>query len=211
VLKTDVSRIIFANGTEEGFNNKSNEEGDALKGTSKYGVFTDKRDLVTYQTIVIGFQVWFRENLRYHEPGIGFELLPGDSCTSCCVYYNYNDALKACPAGWHLPSDEEWMEIEMYYGMLENEADGLFWRGTGSGQAPALLENGKSSLDLIMCGHNPNYSGTYDRTFSTEAYYWTSTDKNEKKAMVRRFAKRASIFRGFYSKDNLMSVRCVKN
>src|SRR4030042_2170348 len=38
-----------------------------------------------------------------------------------------------CPDGWHLPSDAEWKELEIYLGMSQVEADGTGWGGTNEG------------------------------------------------------------------------------
>ena len=38
-----------------------------------------------------------------------------------------------CPDGWHLPSDDEWKELEMYLGMSQSDADNAGWRGTNEG------------------------------------------------------------------------------
>ncbi len=38
-----------------------------------------------------------------------------------------------CPSGWHVPSDDEWKELEMYLGMSEIEANNFEWRGTNEG------------------------------------------------------------------------------
>jgi len=34
---------------------------------------------------------------------------------------------KLCPTGWHMPSDEEWKQLEMALGMTKEEAD--IWAG----------------------------------------------------------------------------------
>jgi uncharacterized protein (TIGR02145 family) len=51
-----------------------------------------------------------------------------------------------CPDGWHLPSDEEWKQLEMHLGMSLEEANasapGHYWRGTDEGGK--LKENGTS-------------------------------------------------------------------
>jgi len=39
----------------------------------------------------------------------------------------------ACPSGWHLPSDAEWKELEIYLGMSQKEADTIKARGTDEG------------------------------------------------------------------------------
>ncbi len=38
-----------------------------------------------------------------------------------------------CPAGWHVPSDEEWKQMEIYLGMSASEANNENWRGTDEG------------------------------------------------------------------------------
>ncbi len=38
-----------------------------------------------------------------------------------------------CPDGWHLPSDAEWIELEMHLGMSQADADNEGWRGTDEG------------------------------------------------------------------------------
>ncbi len=35
-----------------------------------------------------------------------------------------------CPSGWHLPTGEEWKQMEMALGMSQSEADLYNWRGT---------------------------------------------------------------------------------
>ena len=100
--------------------------------------FTDERDGNTYCIITIGNQVWMGENLRYL-PSVNRGTDESWSESRYYVYdyqgtnvdeakdtynyaeygvlYNFIAAQTACPAGWHLPSDSEWTELEIY---LEN-------------------------------------------------------------------------------------------
>ena len=39
----------------------------------------------------------------------------------------------ACPVGWHLPSDAEWQQLEIYLGMDPSVANTTDWRGTDQG------------------------------------------------------------------------------
>ncbi len=47
------------------------------------------------------------------------------------VLYNWYAAKKACPDGWHLPSDEEWKTLEKHLGMGSSDADKVETRNSG--------------------------------------------------------------------------------
>lgn len=96
-----------------------------------YGTFTDTRDNNVYRTLQLGDQVWMAENLRYlsrvnppwNNNGYwvygyeGTDLAEAKATANYYTYgvlYNLNQALNACPAGWHLPSDQEWTKLENY-------------------------------------------------------------------------------------------------
>jgi uncharacterized protein (TIGR02145 family) len=124
-----------------------------------YGSVTDI-DSNVYRTIQIGAQTWMAENLkttRYDDgnaiPNIIDNSLWVTLKTGAYRWYNNNKfayknlygALynwytvrtgKLCPVGWHVPSDDEWKQLEMALGMTQEEADswgefpGIDGRGT---------------------------------------------------------------------------------
>ena len=110
-----------------------------------------------YQTVKIGDQWWMAENLKviHYQNGDGITKLPNNTVWSTygegayCNYdnndsnadiygslYNWyavNDSRNIAPDGWHVPTDEEWKELEMFLGMSQSEANGTGWRGTDEG------------------------------------------------------------------------------
>lgn len=98
-----------------------------------------------YKTVIIGEQEWMAQNLRTTRYANGNEI-PNvteqgewdNLTTGAWSYYEndeshnnlhgklYNwyavdDPRNVCPDGWHVPSDEDWIEMEMFLGMPEDE------------------------------------------------------------------------------------------
>ena len=140
-----------------------------------------------YETVQIGEQCWFAENLRNEHYANG-DLIPGDltesewSITSegaQAIYNNdesnladygrlYNwyavdDSRGLCPSGWHVPTDGEFMTLEMELGMSESEASGTGWRGTDQG---TQMKSSPSD--------DPSWDGTNTSGFSGLAVGWRS-------------------------------------
>ena len=102
-----------------------------------YGSLTDQEGNV-YKTVKIGNQTWMAENLRstHYQDGSTIPevtdlnawmlLTSGAYCfynndilnrnTYGAIYnwYTISDQHKICPAGWHIPTDEEWCQMEIY-------------------------------------------------------------------------------------------------
>jgi uncharacterized protein (TIGR02145 family) len=110
-----------------------------------------------YQTVVIGKQIWLKENLKTTKfrDGTSIQLVTdntewankttpaycwynNDSTTYKNTYgalYNWyaaNDNL-VCPIGWHVPLDSEWKILEMYLGLTQDEANAEGYQGTDQG------------------------------------------------------------------------------
>ena len=92
----------------------------------KAGIFTDPRDGKKYRTVKIGNQTWMAENLNYHGSDGYLGLCYGDepkqgrrkpeNCRKYGRLYDKEEAQKACPSGWHLPSDKEWQTLVNFAG-----------------------------------------------------------------------------------------------
>jgi len=101
-----------------------------------------------YKTVKIGDQVWMAENLKVTHYRDGTALLnltteklwdEKDNVGGYCYYnndssnadnhgalYNWaaiNEELALAPEGWHVATDDEWKELELYLGMSQEKAD----------------------------------------------------------------------------------------
>ena len=136
-----------------------------LGQTNQRDLFTDPRDGQTYNTIKIGEQVWFAQNLNYATEK-GNWLAQSDSAgLQFGRFYNWAAAKEAIPAGWHLPSKQEFEILAATLGVpdLPNRDD-LY---------PLLIEGGISGFNVQLTGsHNQAYGRTRGRT----AEFWSSEE-----------------------------------
>ncbi len=178
------------------------------------GSFTDPRDHQAYEWIKMGDQTWMAENLKWNA-GAGSK----DSRRSQYGrYYNWETALEACPAGWHLPSDREWAGLESNYGMpVWNRSAGFDESGeigykfkSRSGWYARCNGTNEYEFNVVPAGYW-NYDGRYARN-SLMSYFWTSTAVDERHAINRGFHYASKgISRDPEDKRVFFSVRCIKD
>ncbi len=128
-----------------------------------------------------------------------------------------------CPTGWHLPSDDEWKELEMALGMSQADADDTDWRGTNEGSKLAgnaglwsagALESdadfGTSGFTALPGGFR-YYNGTFIN-IGSNGYWWSATEYNAPNTWYRRmYYYDSNIYRYNYYKVVGFSVRCLRD
>ena len=203
-------------------------------------------DCNVYQTVKIGDQWWMAENLKVTHYRNGYDILnvTSDSAWSnlssgaYCVYanneiykdsygylYNWyavNDSNNIAPEGWHVPTDDEWKQLEMYLGMSRSEADGTGFRGIDEGgkikeagtthwNSPNSGATNESGLSTLPGGACCDYDGIC-RYMGRYGVYWSSTESRSITAWDRSLSYTSSdIYRISNTKRSGYSVRCVKN
>jgi len=166
----------------------------------------DKRDGKTYRTVVIGNQTWMAENLNNDGGGKCYDNDPSN-CAKYGRLYTWDEALAACPAGWHLPSDVEWTALVDYAGGRKTAGKKLKsktgWVNNGNGTD----EHGFSALPGGYCNSGGNFynAGKYGN-------WWSATEKNASDAWTRyMYCNGEYVNRNYGGKAFLFSVRCLKN
>jgi uncharacterized protein (TIGR02145 family) len=201
-------------------------------------------DGYTYELVAIGDQCWFAENLRTEHYANG-DAIPGELSNSewwnaddtnlgaQAVYNNdasnladygrlYNwyavdDARGLCPTGWHVPTDGEYMTLEMALGMSESQANSEDWRGTDQGTQmksspsdnPAWDGTNTSGFSALAGG-----ARNFDGSFSNEGlngYFWSSSPIGMYAWLRLLGSGDAKVFRGSDEQLFGFSVRCVRD
>jgi uncharacterized protein (TIGR02145 family) len=171
--------------------------------------FTDARDGQVYEKVRIGDQWWMAENLNYYIPD-GSYYYANDSLKyhQYGRLYTWDEALNACPVGWHLPTDEEWKTLEETLGMTSTEADNSGDRGTDQGTQ--LKDGGSSGFKAKLSGTRYEDGNYY--SFGIEGYFWTATGIYTNNAWYRKVHRDYSwINRIYVNKSRGLSVRCVED
>jgi len=191
--------------------------------------FCDKRDDKKYVHVTIGNLTWMAENLNYAAPGskCGTTLLSSGSLSDentdvCDTYgrlYDWSTASEACPEGWRLPGDEEWVALVQtvnlsscdYGGLCQDETTQLMttsgWYvpiNFGGGEVGGTDNYGFSALPG---GYGNSSAGLFlFYNVSNTGYWWA--------AKANYYAYISSGNRTvFYNTQNanLYSVRCVQD
>lgn len=221
------------------------------------GVY-DERDGNSYCSITYGDQEWLVENMRYL-PAVnrvneysgseemyyvyGYDGNDVDEAKSNPNYieygalYNWRAALSACPAGWHLPSDAEWSQFEVY---LENNgynfddyidtdndrethnviaksiAATSGWVDCNEVNTPGWLQpkNNESSFNGKPGGYR-YYTNTFERK-NERTLWWTSTSEfgssSDSRAWDRKLGyELEDLWKTPNNKSIGLSVRCIRD
>jgi len=207
-------------------------EQDQFQGVDVKFKVIAARAVAPHKSVSIGNQVWSSENLNTAYFTNGDKITEaktneewkamGEQGKAAWCYYNndpangdkygrlYNwyavaDPRGLCPAGWHVPSDQEWTQLtDALGGMAGAKMKSVKgWTGGGNG----FNSSGFSGLP----GGTRGYDGTF-ASIGNFGYWWSSTQASTTNAWLRSpDYSDADGYRGYATKANGFSVRCVRD
>ena len=189
-----------------------------VKMTIEHDIFIDPRDGQEYKTVKLkDGNVWMAENFNF------------DIGDGCCLYdndpkngdkygrlYTWDAAMKACPDGWRLPSDEEWREMTGQYGKEYNASEGQEKNDSnnaGKSAYKALIKSGNSGFSALLGVRRYFFSCPIDGAFGSIKWYigfWSSTEKDSTHAWECSFFDKKTS-RNISEKTSGFNVRYIKN
>ncbi|MDR0516936.1 MAG: hypothetical protein LBH25_07830 [Fibromonadaceae bacterium] len=220
-----------------------------LDRTAERGTFTDTRDGKAYKTTKIGTQTWMAENLNYEAEGSRcygegsivydkddreISLSSSEIQANCNKYgklYDWATAMKACPKGWHLPSEVEWKVLTGYVGnddgrselITVNDTVSYYYRfGTEEGiklKSVSGWDNTADDYDKVGTDEfgfsalpgGSTFSEGYFAAVGTHGTWWSSLDRVCCANSLMMCSYRADAIHTVDSKSDLHSVRCVRD
>ncbi|PIQ31081.1 MAG: hypothetical protein COW63_08660 [Bacteroidetes bacterium CG18_big_fil_WC_8_21_14_2_50_41_14] len=195
---------------------KKDEDKTTPNGAAS-GEITDTRDGKVYKWRKIKDQTWFVENLNY----VTSDSWTYDgSASNGDLYgrlYTWQDALYACPNGWHVPNDNEWNTLFIGLGVNPTEVDNIGWMGSDQGlqlRATSGWENGNgnnsSGFNALPGGWR--YTNGEFAHLGVSAVWWSASDSSDMKAFTRGLGHEINkVYREYDYKWMGYSVRCIKD
>ena len=192
-----------------------------------------------YETVLIGEQCWFAENSRFIpsvSPASDYSMTE----PRCHVYgytgYTVEEALLTaeygvygalynfqavqqwgiCPTDWHVPSEEDWMGLELTLGIPADSLDVVGYRGCNVGDQlkSESLWNGtnQSGMNMLPGGGTVD-SGEF--VFLEErGWFWSSTEAPQQASWFRQLeSNQNGIYRAHWdqNQEGAKSIRCIKD
>jgi uncharacterized protein (TIGR02145 family) len=126
-------------------------------------------------------------------------------------WYAVHDPRGLAPDGWHIPSDEEWTELENYLGGSIVAGGKLKETGNANWKSPNTGATNESGFTALPSGYRYINLGQFSG-LHTYCVWWTSTEESAAKAWIRDLYNNFMYLgRDKFNKEAGFSVRCIKD
>lgn len=159
-----------------------------------------------YNTVMIGTQVWLKENLRTtkYNDGVTIPLIPDEAAwgnlftEGCCWYetnmanskeiygllYNWHtlNTGKLCPKGWHVPTDDEWHTLVLFLdetaslSVYESTTAGDKLKEAGTINWPGPNTEATNESGFTALPGGYRYNNGEFYSFGSLGIWWSSTE-----------------------------------
>ncbi|MCD6065253.1 MAG: hypothetical protein K0S33_79 [Bacteroidetes bacterium] len=177
-------------------------------------LFIDERDYMVYSIVKIGNQYWFGENMLYEVKGSVVN--PDSPSPEYGRLYNHEQAIKSIPFGWHLPSDQEWNELEMFYGTDKEEVLAMGERGVAAYalSSPEWIGKNSGLFNALPAGYYSTWKdGAAFAGLGTHASYLSDTVSDSKSVWGRHWGGCMDMVGRYdvWRKTTYRACRAIKN
>jgi len=189
-----------------------------------------------YKTVTIGTQTWMAENLRTSKFRDNTAISPVTGSTdwaalvtpgycwygnvtsnsavavACGALYNWHTVStgKLCPAGWHVPTHDEFNTLVGYVGGIEMAGGKLKENGTKSWISPNTWGTNLSGFTGLPCGAR-NADGSYVG-IGMAGLFWSSTENSATDGACGVLSYITAEYGDSHlAKEAGLSVRCIKD
>ena len=187
-----------------------------------------------YKTVLIGKQVWLKENLKTTKFNDGTEIKnvtnndEWANLTSPAYSWYYNDetankktygafynwyavnSKKLCPAGWHVPSDAEWIALATYIRIDSISGGKLKEEGTSHWKIPNKYATNETGFTALPGGYR-SVLGVFN-SLGINGYWWSTTPYNESTILFWNLRYKYGFFYKYRSEKVCgFSVRCIQD
>jgi len=206
----------------------------------KEGTFTDSRDHQKYswKRMPDGLK-WMTKNLNYIISDSDCYDGNENNCDNYGRLYTWVSAQRACPKGWRLPDEDEWLDMAAYFSqevrdrfskqieqvdgksiegrIALNSLSDAMWNECNQIEYISLINNGGSGFSATLGGgyldeRFDGITGNSHINIGEVGYYWSNEETTDDKGIGFFFSKKDQKFDRYYDsyKSSRYSCRCVQ-
>jgi len=166
----------------------------------------------TGRTAKIGNQTWMAENLNNEAGGKCYDNNP-ENCAKYGRLYTWDEAMAACPLGYHLPSNAEWTQLVNFAGGTKKAGKKLRAKSGWDSNDREINGNGTDEYGFSALPGGSGYDGrSGEANAENYGFWWSATESSDSSAWRQRMDYGGDVvYRDSSIKASLFSVRCLQD
>lgn len=183
----------------------------------------DPRDGKSYYYTTIGGVDWMRQNLAWEGSGHPYKDSPAMN-NMYGLFYSQTEAKSACPEGWTLPSESDWVKMasdlgcsaasgEIFPGISGKLMENIYFNSERMWEYwPDVKIDNAARFSAMPVGYAIIEDGEchFDE-YGKYAMFWSSDNVGVKGSFRYLYEDKTGVYYGLLDPDEtLMSVRCIR-